>query len=100
MGVGPLISPSLIQLWIDMSRIKVFSLAVATFVIVCLVSALFGKPRPMSSAVMAEYDRQREKAGKFRRASSHLEESDNLSSQNVRRSSVTGQLAPAVSCYL
>jgi hypothetical protein len=64
MGVGPLISPSLIQLWIDMSRIKVFSLAVATFVIVCLVSALFGKPRPMSSAVMAEYDRQREKAGK------------------------------------
>jgi hypothetical protein len=65
-----------------------------------LDSALFGKPRPMSSAVMAEYDRQRENAGKFRRASSHIEESDNLSSQNVRRSSVTGQLAPAVSCYL
>jgi hypothetical protein len=59
--------------------------------------ALFGDPRPMSSAVMAEYDRQREKAGKFRRSSSN-QETDDTSRQNIRRSSsITGQLAPAVS---
>jgi hypothetical protein len=59
--------------------------------------ALFGDPRPMSSAVMAEYDRQREKAGKFRRSSSN-QETDNTPTQNIRRSSaITGQLAPAVS---
>ena len=59
--------------------------------------ALFGKPRPMSSAVMVEYDRQREKAGKFRRSSSHVSETDNATSQNIRRSSaITGQLAPVV----
>ena len=59
--------------------------------------ALFGKPRPMSSAVMVEYDRQREQAGKFRRASSHMSETDNTTPQNVRRSSaITGQLAPVV----
>eukprot|EP00804_Cyclotella_cryptica_P013105 CCRYP_002372-RA/>CCRYP_002372-RA protein AED:0.02 eAED:0.02 QI:172/1/1/1/0.66/0.75/4/39/1339 len=56
---------------------------------------LFGSPRPMSSAVMAEYDRQREKAGKFRRVSSLVEEADINSTQNIRRSSaITGQLAP------
>ena len=61
--------------------------------------ALFGTPRPMSSAVMAEYDRQREKVGKFRRASTSVEEADNSSAANLRRSAaaVTGRLAPSVS---
>ena len=59
--------------------------------------SLFGKPRPMSSAVMAEYDRQREKAGKFRRSSS-VEEPENTARQNVRRSPrITGTIAASVS---
>lgn len=62
---------------------------------------LFGNPRPMSSAVMAEYDRQREKTGKFRRVSSLVEESDNNAAHNLRRNTaITGQLAPVVSAPL
>lgn len=36
-----------------------------------LNSDLFGEPRPMPQAVMAEFDRQREDAAKFRRSTSH-----------------------------
>ena len=60
---------------------------------------LFGTPRPMSSAVMAEYDRQRENAGKFRRMSSKDGDgAGSVASQNARRNAtITGQLGPAVS---
>ena len=54
-------------------------------------SDLFGEPRPMSSAVTAEYDRQRENAGKFRQT---LSPSENAPAQNTRRSA--GQLGGPV----
>jgi len=61
---------------------------------------LFGRPRPMSSAVMAEYDRQRENVGKFRRTSAGGGEGDSgegaKDQQNVRRAqAITG--GPVVS---
>jgi hypothetical protein len=52
---------------------------------------MFGTPRPMSSAVTAEYDRQRENAGKFRQTASSAESAP----QNTRRAG--GQLGPVVS---
>eukprot|EP00579_Thalassiosira_antarctica_P013794 CAMPEP_0201947094 /NCGR_PEP_ID=MMETSP0903-20130614/54759_1 /ASSEMBLY_ACC=CAM_ASM_000552 /TAXON_ID=420261 /ORGANISM="Thalassiosira antarctica, Strain CCMP982" /LENGTH=1385 /DNA_ID=CAMNT_0048490219 /DNA_START=26 /DNA_END=4183 /DNA_ORIENTATION=+ len=54
---------------------------------------LFGEPRPMSSAVRAEYDRQREKVGKFRRTTStELEAAGLVEGENSRRSSaISGQ---------
>mmetsp|Transcript_30968 Transcript_30968/g.62980 ORF Transcript_30968/g.62980 Transcript_30968/m.62980 type:complete len:1502 (+) Transcript_30968:105-4610(+) len=58
---------------------------------------LFGTPRPMSSAVLAEFDRQRENAGKFRRMSSskELEDAGGSAAQNARRNNtITGQLGP------
>lgn len=59
---------------------------------------LFGESRPISSAILAEYDRQREQAGKFRRATVTDEHTDVTTLQNVRRSStITGQLASVVS---
>ena len=64
-----------------------------------LDSNLFGAPRPMSSAVQAEYDRQRESVGKFRRTST----SENGAAaaeggENIRRSTaISGQLGLAVS---
>lgn len=60
---------------------------------------LFGTPRPMSSAVLAEFDRQRENAGKFRRLSSSkdLEDAGASAAQNARRNNtITGQLGPVV----
>ena len=62
-----------------------------------LDDALFGESRPISSAILAEYDRQREQAGKFRRATA-VEHTDGTKLQNIRRSStITGQLASVVS---
>lgn len=52
---------------------------------------LFGEPRPMSSAVTAEYDRQRENAGKFRQTANSAE---NVPVQNTRRAA--GQLGGPV----
>jgi pentatricopeptide repeat protein len=52
---------------------------------------LFGEPRPMSSAVIAEYDRQRENAGKFRQTANSAE---NVPAQNTRRAA--GQLGGPV----
>jgi len=52
---------------------------------------LFGEPRPMSSAVTAEYDRQRENAGKFRQTANSTE---HVPAQNTRRAA--GQLGGPV----
>mmetsp|Transcript_25913 Transcript_25913/g.51978 ORF Transcript_25913/g.51978 Transcript_25913/m.51978 type:complete len:1413 (+) Transcript_25913:53-4291(+) len=52
---------------------------------------LFGEPRPMSSAVTAEYDRQRENAGKFRQT---VNSAENAPAQNTRRAA--GQLGGPV----
>ena len=58
---------------------------------------LFCTPRPMSSAVLSEYDRQRENVGKFRRTSSAMEEAAAAKeNENIRRSTAIsgGQLGP------
>ena len=54
---------------------------------------LFGAPRPMSSAVRAEYDRQRENVGKFRRTNSNGKDegSPKNAGSSSARSAVTGQ---------
>ncbi|KAL7434989.1 hypothetical protein ACHAXM_004579 [Skeletonema potamos] len=52
---------------------------------------LFGEPRPMSSAVIAEYDRQRENAGKFRQT---VNSAENVPAQSTRRAA--GQLGGPV----
>ncbi|KAL7468701.1 hypothetical protein ACHAXS_008933 [Conticribra weissflogii] len=64
-----------------------------------LDAELFGTPRPMSSAVLAEFDRQRENAAKFRRMSSskEFEDASGSAAQNARRNNaVNGQLGPVV----
>ncbi|KAL7537211.1 hypothetical protein ACHAXR_007661 [Thalassiosira sp. AJA248-18] len=59
-----------------------------------LVPQMFGTPRPMSSAVRAEYDRQRENVGKFKRTSS-TELDASKEGENIRRSTaISGQLGP------
>jgi len=64
---------------------------------------LFGKPRGMSSAVRAEYDRQRENVGKFRRsASSGAEDAGEGAkgagcASSARSAAVAGQKGPVVS---
>ena len=63
---------------------------------------LFGTPRPMSSAVRAEYDRQRENVGKFRQAmSAGMDDASDISktvgASSARSAAVTGQLGPVVS---
>jgi len=60
-----------------------------------LDSELFGVPRPLPSAVMAEFDRQRQDAAKFRRNVS--EGSDHGSHQHIKRGRthvVVGENAP------
>ncbi|KAL9179233.1 hypothetical protein ACHAXT_008523 [Thalassiosira profunda] len=61
-----------------------------------LEPSLFGTPRPMSSAVRAAYDRQRENVGKFRRTkSAELDAAAMVESENIRRTSaISGQVAP------
>jgi hypothetical protein len=64
---------------------------------------LFGRPRGMSSAVRAEYDRQRENVGKFRRsASSGAEDAGEGAkgaggASSARSAAVAGQKGPVVS---
>ncbi len=64
---------------------------------------LFGTPRPLSSAVRAEYDRQRENVGKFRQALANgmddaSDSSKTAGASSARSAAVTGQLGPVVSC--
>jgi len=66
---------------------------------------LFGTPRPMSSAVRAEYDRQRENVGKFRRTNSGNKNKEDScegtgASSAARSAAVTGQTGPVVSDLL
>ena len=63
--------------------------------------SLFGTPRPMSSAVRAEYDRQRENVGKFRRTNSSGKDdgSENTLASSARSAAVTGQTGPVVSYF-
>jgi hypothetical protein len=63
---------------------------------------LFGTPRPLSSAVRAEYDRQRENVGKFRQALANgmddaSDSSKTAGASSARSAAVTGQLGPVVS---
>jgi len=54
---------------------------------------LFGTPRPMSSAVRAEYDRQRERVGKFRRTTGTEQEA--AETEKITRSNaISGQAGP------
>jgi pentatricopeptide repeat protein len=59
---------------------------------------LFGKPRGLSSAVRAEYDRQRENVGKFRRTKSSEIDEDDIGTEggasSARSMAVTGQKGP------
>ncbi|KAL7428922.1 hypothetical protein ACHAXH_002782 [Discostella pseudostelligera] len=60
---------------------------------------LFGTPRPLSSAVRAEYDRQRENVGKFRQALANgmddaSDSSKTAGASSARSAAVTGQLGP------
>ena len=63
--------------------------------------SLFGTPPPMSSAVRAEYDRQRENVGKFRRTNSSGKDdgSENTLASSARSAAVTGQTGPVVSYF-